>query len=271
MCAMTRLPYDVYLDHLEADSARFADVLEGADPGARVPACPDWDAFDLAYHLAQVQHFWTQVVSRRLSSGDEVEAIEAAVRPDGYADCVALVREGSDLLLQALRSTAPETPAWTWSTEQSVGFTYRRQAHEALIHRLDAEQVVGQPAPLPAALCADGVDEVLRIMYGGCPPWGTITPTPGRTARLRSTDTGDSWLVTMATFTGDEPGGDHIEEADIHIADSDDGSDVLGSISGSAADLDAWLWHRVDDGPIEFEGDEVLLGELRQVFAQGIN
>ena len=223
---MTRLPFDVYLDHVEADSVRFADVLEGADPAASVPACPEWAAFDLAYHLAQVQHFWTQVVSRRLSNGEQVEAIDAPERPERYADCVALVRENSDLLLQALRSTAPETPAWTWSTEQSVGFIYRRQAHEVLIHRLDAEQVVGTPTALPAPLSADGVDEGLRIMFGGCPPWGTITPTPGRTTRLRCTDTGDSWLVTMATFSGDEPGGDHIEHADIHVADTDDGSAV---------------------------------------------
>ena len=268
---MTRLPFDVYLDHLEADSARFADVLQDADPAARVPACPDWDAFDLAYHLAEVQHFWTQVVSRRLATNDQVEAIEKPARPERYADCVALVRDGSDLLLQALRSTAPETPAWTWSNEQSVGFTYRRQAHEALIHRLDAEQVVGRPTPLPAALSADGVDESLRIMFGGCPPWGTITPTPGRTARLRSTDTGDSWLVTLATFSGDEPGGDHIEEPDIAVADTDDGREVPASISGLAADLDAWLWHRADDGAVEFQGDEALLGELRAIFGQGIN
>jgi uncharacterized protein (TIGR03083 family) len=272
MWAMTRLPFDVYLDHLEADSARFAEVLDGTDPRALVPACPDWDAFDLAYHLAKVQHSWTQIVSRRLSTGEQVEAIGDPVRPERFADCVALVRDQSDLLLQALRSTAPETPAWTWSNEQSVGFTYRRQAHEALIHRLDAEQAAGSPTPLPADLSADGVDEVLRIMYGGCPPWGTITPIAGRTVRLRCTDTGDSWLVTMATFTGDEPGGDHIEEPDIQIADTDDGSEVAASISATAADLDAWLWHRLDGGgALEFDGDEELLGQLRGVFAHGIN
>jgi uncharacterized protein (TIGR03083 family) len=271
MGAMTRLRFDVYLDHLEADSTRFADVLAEADPGARVPACPEWDAFDLAYHLAEVQHFWTQIVSRRLSTAEQVEAIEKPARPERYADCVALVRNGTDLLLQALRSTAPETPAWTWSNEQSVGFTYRRQAHEALIHRLDAEQVAGAPSPMPAPLSADGVDEVLRIMYGGCPAWGTITPTPGRTVRLHATDTGDRWLVTMATFTGDEPDGDHGEEPDIHIADSDDGSDVRASISGTAAELDAWLWHRVDDNSITFAGDDALLTEIRLVFSQGID
>ena len=269
---MTRLPFDVYLDHLEADSARFAEVLDGADQAAMVPACPEWSAFDLAHHLAEVQHFWTQVVSRRLADGEQVEAIEAPARPERYADCVALVRDTSDLLLQALRSTAPETPAWTWSNEQSVGFTYRRQAHEALIHRLDAEQVAGTPTPLPAALSADGVDEILRIVYGGCPPWGTITPTPRRTLRLRCSDTGHSWLVTMATFTGDEPGGEeHVEEPDIHIAETDDGSDVRATITSTAADLDAWLWHRVGDDSIEFEGDETLLAELRQVVHQGIN
>ena len=41
------------------------------------------------------------------------------------------------------RRADPAEPAWTWSAEQTVGFTLRRQAHEALIHRLDAEQTAG--------------------------------------------------------------------------------------------------------------------------------
>jgi hypothetical protein len=42
-----------------------------------------------------------------------------------------------------LAATAPSTPAWTWSEDHTVGFIRRRQAHEALIHRIDAEQAAG--------------------------------------------------------------------------------------------------------------------------------
>ena len=270
---MTRLPFDVYLDHLEADSARFADVLAGADPGARVPACPDWSAFDLAYHLAEVQHFWTQIVSRRLSTGDQVEAVEAA----GPAGAV-----------RRLRGAGPrrERPAAAGAAVDGAGDAGLDLVERAVgrFHLPPAGARGADPparrrtgrwertTPLPPALAADGVDEVLRIMYGGCPPWGTITPIPGRTTRIRCTDTGDTWLVTMATFTGDEPGGEHVEEADIHVADSDDGSDVPATISATAADLDAWLWHRVGRRPrSSSRATTALLGELRQVVRQGIN
>jgi hypothetical protein len=35
-----------FLDHLASDSARFRAVLADAQPGLRVPTCPDWDADD---------------------------------------------------------------------------------------------------------------------------------------------------------------------------------------------------------------------------------
>ena len=55
----------------------------------------------------------------------------------------------------------------------------RRQAHEALIHRLDAELTAGAVSGLDPALAADGVQECLAVMYGGSPAWGTFTPGEG--------------------------------------------------------------------------------------------
>ena len=64
--AMSRLPFEQYLAHLEAESRRFRDVLADCDPAARVPGCPDWDAADLLWHLGgEVQDFWAWVVSHR--------------------------------------------------------------------------------------------------------------------------------------------------------------------------------------------------------------
>ena len=42
-------------------------------------------------------------------------------------------------------------------------------------------------------------------MYGGAPEWGTYTPDHAKTVRIRSNDTGDSWLVTLGRFTGTDP------------------------------------------------------------------
>ena len=72
------------------------------------------------------------------------------------------------------RRRRPAEEAWTWSDDHTVGFILRRQAHEALVHRLDAEQAAGRGHELDAALAADGVHECLDVMYGGMPPWGVL-------------------------------------------------------------------------------------------------
>ena len=56
-----------YVSHLARDSARYLEVLRQTAPGTRVPTCPDWDADDLLWHLAEVQWFWGTIVSRELT------------------------------------------------------------------------------------------------------------------------------------------------------------------------------------------------------------
>ena len=60
--------------------------------------------------------------------------------------------------------------------------------------------------PFPADLAADGVDEVLDVMYGGCPPWGEFSPLP-HYVRLDLTDTGDQVWVQLGRFHGTDPDG----------------------------------------------------------------
>ena len=51
-----------YLTHLQRESARFAQAIREAAPDAPVPSCPDWNADDLLWHLAEVQWFWATMV-----------------------------------------------------------------------------------------------------------------------------------------------------------------------------------------------------------------
>ncbi|WP_235738737.1 maleylpyruvate isomerase N-terminal domain-containing protein [Nocardioides alcanivorans] len=65
---MTRLETARYLDHLFHESARFRAVLTDADPEARVPSCPEWNAADLLRHLTEVQYFWARTINHRPDS-----------------------------------------------------------------------------------------------------------------------------------------------------------------------------------------------------------
>ena len=115
------------------------------------------------------------------------------------------------------------------------------------------------------------MDEVLRVMYGGVPDWGTFTPHATRPCGSAATDTGDSWLVTLGRFTGTDPSGTSYDEPDIRAADSDPGTAAAAEISGSAADLDCWLWHRPTTGPVERSGDQDVLSRFESAIAPGID
>lgn len=264
---MAPLTFPVYLDHLRTESARFREVLAGCDPAARVPACPDWDAAELLWHLAGVNAFWAEVVRTRPATvADDYE--KHLPRPETYDGLLAAFDEHSADLQALLAEADPADEAWHWSSDHTVGASIRRQAHEALIHRLDAEEAAGDLTPLDPALAADGVLEALTVMYGGCPPWGTITPSD-QIVDVRLTDTGDVLHVALARFTGTDPDGTTYDEPDIALVD--DGS-ALATVSGTAADLDTWLWHRgVGRVQVTLEGDQAALDELRGVLSQPIN
>jgi uncharacterized protein (TIGR03083 family) len=266
---VTRLAPATYLDHIRTESARFAEVLAACPPEARVPSCPDWDAADLAWHLTEVQHFWEHVITHRPAPPETYAEPE---RPGTYAEVLAAFDATHAAFVAALEAADPDDAAWSWSVpgDQRVGFTYRRQAHEALIHRLDAELAAGLVTDLPAALAADGVDEALAVMYGGLPPWGRFEPRP-QYAEFRATDTATSVWVQLGTFSGTTPEGvERRGEPDQHVV-PDPGVPAGLVVTGTAADLDAWLWHRVGDDRVSITGDDDVRAHVGAVLGQAID
>jgi uncharacterized protein (TIGR03083 family) len=263
---------DSNLDYVAAvtrESARFAEAIGGAAPDVPVPTCPGWSADDLLWHLGEVQWFWAAVVRDELTR-TQAEELKPP-RPMDRAGLLEFFDRASHDLVDVLGAAPPDTTAWTWSDDQSVAFIRRRQAHEALIHRVDAELTVGSRTPLDPALAADGIDEVLRIMYGGVPDWGTFTPdADGPTVRVQATDTGGSWLVTLGRFTGTAPDGTSYDEPAIHTADGDPGTKAEADVTGHAADVDCWLWHRPPLGTVGLTGDREVLTRLESAIASGV-
>ncbi|WP_205475145.1 maleylpyruvate isomerase N-terminal domain-containing protein [Nocardioides sp. SYSU D00038] len=248
----TRLPYDAYLAHLRRDSARFREVLTDVDPAARVPACPDWDAADLLWHLAEVQWFWARTV--RLRPAPPEDDLEGPERPADHAGLLAAFDEFSAQLVAELEGADPADEAWHWAPERTVGTSHRRQAHEALVHRLDAEQTAGAVTPFEPALAADGVAEALEVMYGGAPPaWAEFTPVDG-VLRLDLTDTGHTFRVAAGVLTGADPGSGKAVDGP-HLVLLDPGTRPAATLAGTAADVDTWLWKRGDDARLVRDGD----------------
>jgi uncharacterized protein (TIGR03083 family) len=260
-----------YLGHLAHDSARFGDVLRGAPSDAPVPSCPDWAADDLLWHLGEVQWFWGTIVREKFTDGSRAEKLKPP-RPGDRAELLAFYAGASRGLQENLAVVTPDTHVWTWSDDQTVGFIRRRQAHEALMHRVDAELITGDRSPMDPLLSSDGVDEALRIMYGAVPAWGRFAPRSGKTIRLLATDTDDSWIVRLGRLTGTDPDEDApVDELAIEIADADDGGDAAATVAGNAADLDCWLWRRPTVSTLDLSGDEEMLDRFESTIAAGID
>jgi uncharacterized protein (TIGR03083 family) len=278
---VTRLSPDDHLTHLRAESARFREVLADCDPTARVPACPDWDAADLLWHLAEVQLFWSRIVRLRPHSPDdpEISELAPAERPESYAELLEAFDDFSHALVTELERADPEDEAWHWSGDNRVATTFRRQAHEALIHRVDAELAVGAAVtPLDPALADDGVAEVLGVMYGGEPEWGRFERT-GETLAVHLTDTGTELLVALGKFSGTVPDSGKVYEDEDDLWLVEEGPAPAVTLTGTAADLDTWLWHRDsslipgpdEDDRIRYDGDRIVYEKAAAILGGEIN
>ena len=266
---MTRLSPEAYLDHVRSESVRFREVLTGCDPDARVPSCPEWSAADLLWHLATVQRWWAEVLAARPAAPEEAEP----PRPDRTTSCWRPSTSGRTGSCVPWRRRILVDEAWNWSDDHTVGFILRRQAHEALVHRVDAEQSVGVASEVDPVLASDGVHECLAVMYGGCPPWGSWGPGD-EVVRVDATDTGQEIWVRFGIFSGTDPesGRSYADEEDFHVVEAPGGDtepDVV--IDGPAAALDLWLWRRSDGADVSVVGDEGTYARFRAIVDHPIN
>jgi uncharacterized protein (TIGR03083 family) len=172
-----------YLDHLARESARFGEVMREAPSHLPVQSCPDWNADDLLWHLGEVQWFWGTIVREKVT-GSQAGQLKP-LRPADRAGLLNFFERASHDLAETLAAATPETHAWTWSEDQTVGFIRRRQAHEALIHRIDAEITAGDRTPMDAISVPTESTRPCASCTGDCPHGGPSPPPPGSCSRSR--------------------------------------------------------------------------------------
>lgn len=221
---------DQYLPALQRVNARFADVVSEAVLAhgwrAAVPGCPGWTLADLAWHLAEVQHFWAWVVRTRAQ--DPSTYVEPRRRTDD--ELIGYVLAQSAELETVLAGADPAERVWTWAPRQDVAFVLRRQAHEATVHTVDAEQVIGDVRPIPAELGLDGLDEWLEVMVPGALPGGA--PEGAHPVVFHAVDAD----AERTLFPGSRPF-------------------PIATLTGTAGDLLLAAWRRVPLEVLTVDGD----------------
>ncbi|USQ77607.1 maleylpyruvate isomerase family mycothiol-dependent enzyme [Ornithinimicrobium cryptoxanthini] len=267
-----------FMAAIAGESERFLEAIQVADPGAQVPTCPDWTTDDLLWHLTEVHSFWAEILRSGARTDDDVEAVEAAKpgRPQDRGAAMALFREQTAALLAQLAERDDGAPAWFWlETAQNVGSTRRMQAHEATMHRVDAELTAGlASAPIDPDLAADGIVHAITVMWAW---WSTLPGFEfhpvGGDVTLAASDLDQAWQVQPGRWRGvgqsgkeyDEPG---VTLADPSGADTTGTSPAAGSVTGTAEELMRWLWGR---GPEpHLDGDPETLDALRSAQQAGM-
>lgn len=255
-----------YIEAIRTESARFARLIDEIRQDAVVPSCPGWSVADLTWHLLEVQYFWASIAVDLLQSPETVVDL---VRPADPA-LPAMFRQETDRLVHAVSSRSPEEVCWSWhDAGHTIGWVRRRQAHEALIHRVDAELAAGDPSTLDPVLAADGVDEILSVMLDAndLPEWATFHPD-GSTAVIEIDGGAVSWTVNLGRFTGTSPASGNTYN-DVALALTDPVATPSAVLRGSAADMNLWLWGRGPIDDIEVSGDPDIATRIRKIAAEG--
>jgi uncharacterized protein (TIGR03083 family) len=243
------MEYDAYVATIRSNIDRLGDAAEEAGLDAVVPSCPDWTVDDLTRHVGNINRFWTEHIVNRSVDPPDFSALGADAAPDGD-DRFEWVRAGGQELADALAATPEDTPMWTFPGSGTARFWARRQAHEAVIHRCDAEMANGELGSIDTDLAADGVNEYFDIFK--LVPAASAIKGNGETVHFHCTDRDVEWLVQL-TPDGAEIRPEHAK------------GDV--AVRGPANAIMLAVWNRIgpDNPELEIFGDRDLFDRWRRL------
>lgn len=240
------MDHQTHCDLLETELGEMDRAFRGADAGATVPSCPDWTVADLARHLGGVHRWATHLVAtvapERAQAPRDPSRPEPEASADAWADWLA---EGGRHLLATLRAADPTATIWTWGDGTDIAWWTRRQLHETLVHRIDAELAAGTGWTVGPEVAVDAVDEHLGNIAASAYFSAGVANLKGEgSLHLHATDTEGEWMIELR----------------------EDGFDIShahgkGTVAarGRAQDLLAAVTNRGTTEPLEVFGDADLL------------
>ncbi len=190
--------HDEHVSALAVEVGTLVDTLRLADLTTPVPACPGWDLADLIRHLGTV-HRWAEWHVRNLAETRHASDAIGIATPDDIASLIEWLAEGAELLVATLRACDPAAPMWAWGADQHARFWSRRQVHETLVHRADAQLALGVAPEMDARLAVDAIDE----LFDNLPSAAYFAPNvanlrgSGETLHLHCTDTDGEWMIRL--------------------------------------------------------------------------
>jgi uncharacterized protein (TIGR03083 family) len=242
---------DLALGVVAEEAERILSLTRGAGSSAgklRPPACPAWTLSDLVSHLGRVYAMVVTAIGTGPTGTLERSAVPRRPEDQDPADWL---EERLAIMLDGLRSLPDSARCWNFVDGPGgpVGFWWRRQAHETLIHRVDAEQACGLPVtPVSPEVAADGISELLGLAGLREVRFDQLELGDEMSLHLHATDAASAeWTIDTGRHT----------YATAHVK-----ADV--AVRGPAFALDLWCWRRASarppgssPGPLPSLGSEI--------------
>lgn len=242
-----------HLARLRAEAAHVAAFAADRDLEAPVPACPGMVSGEVVRHLGGVYRRITGWV-RDQTPPDEWER-----GPSGGRDTIDWFRESAEELYDELAGRSPDDPCDTWAPgSDTMGFWWRRMAHETTVHRVDVEMAYGPIGPIDPGFALDGADEVLTMYL--VHRLGRNAPRPDQASLAGR----DSWIVGVSAGSAiwrAERAPDAIQVSQEIPYDAD------AVVMADPASIYLWLWGRRGDDAVRVNGDPAAAAALRAALA----
>ncbi len=222
----------------------------GADPhfehSAILPTCPGWSFDDLLNHLGRVYAMVATALGDPAGNPPNRDLIPRRAAGQEPADWM---RKRLELLMPMLREIPFDAVRWNFvgGPRSPVAFWWRRQAHETLIHRVDAELGARTPVGQSAReVAADGIAEFLFVSGFREVPDDDLDLGRGMTIHLHATDMPEAeWTIDTSA----------VSYARSHVK-----ADI--TIRGPAWSLNRWVWRRGSAAPESDVATALRLPEL---------
>lgn len=176
------------------------DLVSAADPDADVPTCPGWTLRQLLTHIGR-GHRWAATIVRERADGPvDPRTVADGKPPAEWPGAVDWLAKAPRLLFDAVESTGPETPVWTFTGPKPSAWWFRRRLHETVVHRADAAIAAGVTFDVAPDVAADCLSEWLSLVAAR--PVGSTPLAEGTSLHLHATDedltVDGEWMVRAA-------------------------------------------------------------------------
>ncbi|MGI9614414.1 MAG: maleylpyruvate isomerase family mycothiol-dependent enzyme [Acidimicrobiales bacterium] len=243
-----------YIEIVASEGDRFATAAGHGELNVDVPTCDGWDMRQLVQHVGLI-HLWA-AANVASPSDSWLQVDDLAVLADHWpdlasswpddADLISWYRQTNANLVRVLESAPADVECFTFLPAPTpLTMWARRQAAEIAIHRFDAEISHGITSHFDQRFSADMLDELL---VGFAPLQTRLAGRVEQVLHVHANDVDEHWYVRIGMHD---------------IKTSREGYNADLTATGTAADLNLFLWNRTRHSNVTLTGNTDLMDTWR--------